>query len=129
MTNFEKWKKELTVEEVADRMEAMCYVCGHCPAKQQCDKTFCRTHFLAWANAPMKSKSRMKMCFDKWKDKMADEELRLFVFSISNVMILIAVPFICAFFGVEPENRIGAAGMSSVIFSLMFLKWANEESK
>ena len=49
------------------------------------------------------------------------------VYLISNVIILIAVTLICAFFGVEPKNRFRAAVMTSVIFSLIYAKRVAQE--
>lgn len=57
---------------------------------------------------------------DKWKETLTPEERTLCVYLLANTVILIAVPFICAFFGVEPEKRIGAAAVTSAIFSVIF---------
>lgn len=56
MTNFEKWKKELTVEEAAMKLAESMFVCGFCPARKSrklCNGT-CQENFIAWANAPVK---------------------------------------------------------------------------
>ena len=58
--------------------------------------------------------------FDKWKENLTPEELRLFVLLLSNTIILIAVPLICAFFGVAPEYRFGSAVGSALTFSIFF---------
>ena len=54
------------------------------------------------------------------KENRTPEELRLFVFLLSNTIILIAVPLICSFFGVAPEYRFGSAVGSALTFSIFF---------
>ncbi len=53
MTNFEKWKKELTAEQVVECFfEPEFFCCRNCPAYDYCndeDKE-CRESFLEWAN-------------------------------------------------------------------------------
>ena len=145
MTNFERWKAGLKPEDMVVKNRMASYPeslgpfgeheaeCGQCPAKKYCegernDKS-CGKRFLEWANADVKSNSRMKEHIKKCKDKITDEELRLFVYLSSNVVVLIAVTLICAFFGVEPENSFGAAVIASVIFSLIFSEASAKEEK
>jgi len=58
--------------------------------------------------------------FEKWKENMKPGELRLFMFLLSNTIILIAIPLISTFFGVAPEYRLGSAVGSALIFSIFF---------
>ena len=59
MTNFEKWKEELTPEKMAgllqDHMDWDCNLREHCPAVASCkENSPCAKTFLRWANAPVK---------------------------------------------------------------------------
>ena len=51
LTNFEKWKEGLGLEEVMKKLDASNLVCDFCPARCACDGTYCKDHFVAWANA------------------------------------------------------------------------------
>ena len=57
MTNFDKWKEQLTFGEVLDTFIGYQNgdPCRHCPAIDFCGKIdVCRDTFTAWANAPAK---------------------------------------------------------------------------
>ena len=56
MTNFEKWKSELTIEKYSRLVCGDCYSCKFCPAEDSCINGFdsvsgCREKFVKWANA------------------------------------------------------------------------------
>ena len=54
MTNFEKWKQELTVEEMVRFAMNFLYKCNNCPAVKCCsedEKDTCNDSFVVWANA------------------------------------------------------------------------------
>jgi hypothetical protein len=53
-TNFDVWRDQLTPEEVAMKLDASNLVCDFCPARHECDGTYCKDHFLRWADAPAK---------------------------------------------------------------------------
>lgn len=49
MTNFEKWKQSLEIQEVMKKLAASNLVCDFCPARHECDGTKCADHFVVWA--------------------------------------------------------------------------------
>lgn len=51
MTNFEKWKQSLEMQEVMKKLAASSLVCDFCPARYECDGTGtkCKDNFIAWA--------------------------------------------------------------------------------
>jgi len=51
MTNFEKWREGLTVEDLADIIDSSPGCPRRCPAKEPCAGSVpCKRHFLDWAN-------------------------------------------------------------------------------
>ena len=52
MTNFEKWKQSLEMQEVMKKLAASSLVCDFCPVRYECAGagTKCKDYFVVWAN-------------------------------------------------------------------------------
>lgn len=52
MTNFEKWRQSLEMQEVMKKLAASSLVCDFCPARHECagTGTKCKDYFVVWAN-------------------------------------------------------------------------------
>lgn len=67
MTNFEKWKSELTAEKILNAVKRVQKVgrssrfCCFCPAQYSCSAVNdeeCNEHIMVWANAPAKENEK-----------------------------------------------------------------------
>ncbi len=52
MTNFEKWKRDLTIDKLVEWVYG--YGCFSCPARKQCSHEACEASFIEWMNAEAK---------------------------------------------------------------------------
>jgi|GEM_PF-5586828 len=52
MTNYERWKQNLTLREAAELFDASSGLCEDCPARDKCDNPHkCYNTFKAWGEA------------------------------------------------------------------------------
>lgn len=49
MTNFEKWKRDPTIDKLIEWVYG--YGCFSCPARKQCSHEACEDSFIKWMNA------------------------------------------------------------------------------
>ena len=52
ITNFEKWKQKLRLEDLIKNNNEIGINCSLCPAGRGCLGDNCRMHFVKWAKAP-----------------------------------------------------------------------------